>query len=117
MDQTALREKIERLLKSLEEQDTEYSLGTPELYETDIVRELAGLGGEVIPYLIELLKTRPAKVVAYIVLVLGKMGDARAVESLRELKATYEAREPKGEWEYAVIGQCNVALEALDVGC
>ena len=44
------------------------------------------------------------------------MDDARVAESLRELRATYQAREAKGEWEYAVIGQCNLALQALDAG-
>jgi HEAT repeat protein len=114
MDNAALRARIERLIESLEAQEPpDESLGTPELSETAAVRELVGLGPEAIPYLAERLQTEPAKVVAYLVLALGKLGDARVVESLSELRSTYQAREPKDEWDHAVIGQCNVAIEAL----
>ena len=58
--------------------------------------------------------TPAPKVVAYIVSVLVKLGDLRASAPLRELRATYQAIEPKTEWIYAVIGQCNLAIATLE---
>lgn len=108
--------EVDSLLDELEKTEPAFeSLGTPEPRETDAVRRLVAMGAPIVPHLIE--RTRAAgsaKTMAYLALILGRIGDARAVTPLRELQARYQAREPKGEWDYAVLGQCNVALGRLE---
>jgi len=109
------QEKINQLLRSLEVNDPIiYELGTPQLAETDEVSELVSFGHQIVPYLLELTETETPRVVAYIVLTLGKLGDVRAIDRLRSLRAEYQMIEPKTEWHYAAIGQCNVVIEALE---
>jgi hypothetical protein len=67
-----------------------------------------------VPDLIDRTKFETLKVVAYIVSVLVKLGALRTSAPLRELRATYQAIEPKTEWIYAVIGQCNLAIATLE---
>jgi len=45
--------------------------------------------------------------------VLNQLGDVRALAALLDLRARYQQRETKDEWDYAVIGQCNLAIEQL----
>ena len=46
--------------------------------------------------------------------VLKKIGDARALANLRRLRSRYQALDQKNEWDFAVIGQCNLAIQALE---
>jgi HEAT repeat protein len=115
MIDSRLQEKINSLLRALEAQEpVEYELGTPQLVETTEVFELVDLGSCIVPYLLELIKSEKPKVTAYIVLVLDKLGDARTIKPLRELREKYQKQKHKTEWDYAVIGQCNAAIFALD---
>jgi len=110
-----LHEKTKMLLRSLEARESLiYELGTPQLIETEEVTQLIEMGPKIIPCLIELAESGTPKSVAYIVLVLGKLGDRTVVDVLREFRAKYQIPEHKTEWEYAVIGQCNLAIEALE---
>ena len=78
MTDSITKQKIDRLLRSLEMQEpATYELGTPQLVETDELRELVGLGRQIVPDLIERTKFETPKVVAYIVSVLIKLGDLR----------------------------------------
>lgn len=107
---------MDALLGELErEEPVSFSLGTPELLESDAVRTLVGLGPAIVPLLLERLRAGgPSKRLAYIALVLNRIGDARALAPLRELRASFQARQPKDEWDHAVIGQCNLALHHLE---
>lgn len=109
--------KVDSLLQSLEQtQPMFHSLGTPELAENDeAVRQLVGLGTKIVPHLVDRIHgDAPRKTAAYVAMVLGRLGDARAVEPLRGLRARYQARTSQDDWDYAVIGQCNVALSRLE---
>ncbi len=115
MNESAIQKRIKILVESLENKEVIiYDLGTPQIAETEEVRELVALGNRIVPYLMEMARTAKPKVVAYIVLVLSKLTSENTVIFLHKLKARYQAIESKTEWEYAVIGQCNVALYALD---
>ncbi|MGH8543019.1 MAG: HEAT repeat domain-containing protein [Gammaproteobacteria bacterium] len=112
---SALAEKMEALLSDLDRvEPVSYDLGTPELPEPDAVRELANMGTEIVPLLLERMRGKvPKKRMAYIALVLSRIGDVRSLAPLRELRRRYQQREPKDEWDYAAIGQCTLAIEEL----
>jgi len=111
----ALARKVELLLAEAEETEpVSYSLGTPVLPEGEAVRRLVDLGGEIVPYLIDVSRGEaPGKRHAYVALVLGRLGAEVSREPLRDLHTRYQRREPKDAWDYAVIGQCSRALERL----
>jgi hypothetical protein len=109
-------EQVDLLLSELDQvEPVSFDLGTPEILEVDAVRELVAKGLAVVPHLLEhLQENRPKKRVAYIVLALNRIGDVRALGPLINLCAIYRQRETKDEWDYAVIGQCNLAIEQLE---
>jgi hypothetical protein len=109
------KKKIRVLLDKLQAQEPMvFELGTPQIEETEEVNQLVALGPKAFFYLLELLKAEPPKTAAYLALVLGKLKDRRALEPLREFRADYQARKSKAEWEYAAIGQANLAIAALE---
>lgn len=107
--------KAEQLLDVLERTEPAfYGSGTPQPDETEEARELIAMGPAIVPHLIARMRDDvSSKKAASIALVLGRIGDARAAEPLRELCERYERREAKDEWDYAVIGQCNVARSRI----
>ncbi|GAA4735838.1 hypothetical protein [Phytohabitans rumicis] len=114
MDGTAHPRRVEELLDTLGRLESPASeLGTPVLVPSAAVDELVAMGPAAVPDLLRHLEGRPAKVAAYLALVLGRIGDQRAVAPLRRLRGAYRARAPKDEWDYAVIGQCDLAIRAL----
>jgi len=76
--------------------------------------EVVAMGATAVPHLLGLLAHQPAKVVAYLVLALRRIGSREALEELRSLRSHYQALDSKGEWEFAVIGQCNLAIQTLE---
>ncbi len=118
MGQAALVQKVDSLLDELNQVDpVSHDLGTPELPTVNALNELVDMGREITPLLIERIQqTDSSKRIAYSVMALNYLGDMRALTPLRELCARYQAREMKNEWDYAVIGQCNLAIEALEKG-
>jgi len=109
-------EQIDSLLSDLERvEPASFDLGTPELFEVDAVHQLVVMGKTIVPHLLERMQGDvPKKRIAYIVLVLNYIGDVRALAPLVDLRACYQQRETKDEWDYAVIGQCNLAIEQLE---
>ncbi len=107
--------KVDSLLSDLNRvEPISFDLGTPELFEIDAVRQLLAMGTAIVPHLLECLQGNVSKKrIAYVVLVLNHLGDVRALAPLRDLRARYQQRETKDEWDYAVIGQCNLAIEQL----
>lgn len=116
MEQAGLAQKVDSLLDELNQVDpVSYDLGTPELPEVNALDELVEMGQEITPLLIERIRqSNSSKRIAYAVMALNRLGDIRALDSLRELCARYQTIETKDEWDYAVIGQCNAAIEALE---
>jgi hypothetical protein len=108
-------EKVDSLLSELDRAEpVSFDLGTPELSELDAVHHLVTMGTEIVPHLLESIQGNMAKKrVAYIALVLNRIGDVRALAPLLDLRARYQQHENKDEWDYAVIGQCNLAIEQL----
>ena len=109
-------EQIDSLVTELDRVNPiSHDLGTPEVCEIDAVRQLVAMGASVVPQLLEHMQGDiPKKRVAYLVLVLSQIGDVRALATLTDLCALYEQRETKDEWDYAVIGQCKLAVEQLE---
>jgi hypothetical protein len=106
---------MESLLAALEDLESPASeLGTPVLAQSEELDEIVALGPAAVPHLLSLLQNQAAKITAYMVLALNRIGDCEALEDLRRLRSHYQALDPKGEWEYAVIGQCNLAVQALE---
>jgi hypothetical protein len=67
-----------------------------------------------VPLLLERIgQGGPTKRTAYLVLALNRIGDSRALAALLDLRAAYQARADKDEWDHAVIGQANLAIEEL----
>jgi hypothetical protein len=106
-------EQVDSVLRELDlAEPVSFDLGTPELCVNEPVRQLVARGTPIVPYLLDYLRGDiPKKRVAYIVLALREIGDIRALTLLIDLRARYQKREPKDEWDYAVIGQCNLAIE------
>ena len=92
---------------------TEYDLGTPNR-DRGRYRQDYRTGSHALPYLFVQAEHRQAKAVAYIVLILGKIGIVEAIEPVRAIRAQYQALDHKDPWDYAVIGQANMALALLD---
>lgn len=107
--------KIDSILASLETVEPTWdSLGTPEPAETEDFVKLVAMGEDAVPHLIARASLRDSpRQMAYIAKALGRIGDPIAVTTLRELRQVFQAKEPKNEWDFAVIGQCNVALSRL----
>ena len=111
----ALSEKVDSFLSELEAvEPISFDLGTPEIPEVDTLNQLVAMGTEIVPHLLECLQDNaPKNRVSYIVLVLNRIGDIRALPPLCNLRARYQQHMNKNEWDYAVIGQCNLAIEKL----
>jgi hypothetical protein len=109
-------EQVDSLLSDLDRvEPVSFDLGTPEMLEVNAVHQLVAMGTAVVPHLLERMQgDAPKKRIAYIVLVLSHIGDVRALAPLVSLRALYQQREAKDEWDYAVIGQCNLAIEQLE---
>lgn len=115
MSSIALYEKIDALLSELDRAEPiSFNLGVPELPELDAVHQLVTMGNAILPRLLKCLQGNMSKKrIAYVVMVLKHLDDARALVPLINLRAQYQNREVKDEWDYAVIGQCNLAIFLL----
>jgi hypothetical protein len=115
MKSLTLAEKIDSLLSELDvAEPVSFDLGTPELPDLDAVHQLVAMGAAIVPYLLERIHgNAPKKRIAYIALVLSNLGDVRALAPLLDLRARFQQREIKDQWDYTVIGQCNFAIEQL----
>jgi hypothetical protein len=108
------KDKVLELLRSISNREPQvYDLGTPELVEGPEIEQLIAMGPHIVPYLLELAQSEEPRQVAYIIRVLRNLGDRKTIEALRALKSQYQAKEPKTPWDWAVIGQANLAMDAL----
>lgn len=115
MNELSLKEEVARLLGAIEASELEINdLGTPRPVETTEVNELVDMGPRIVPFLLTLLGSASSKRDAYIALVLGRLGDASALEALRDLKTEYEAKESTSGWELSVIAQAEAAIKLLE---
>ena len=107
--------EVDRLLNALENQEVPiYELGTPDLLETEDTNALINMGQKIVPYLVMRSEESPSKTTAYIVYILGRLGDRNVVPHLLKLRERFQKLDAKTEWDYAVIGQCNLAIERLN---
>lgn len=112
---TSIEAQIEEALTEVDSVEPgSYQLGTPELPETDALQNLVGMGTAAVPHLLARLgDEQPSKRVAVIVRALSRIGYRPALEDVTKVLARYERRHPKNAWDYAVIGQCRLAIERL----
>lgn len=113
--QTTCAEEVDRLLAEMErEEPVSDELGTPDLVETDASRRLVAMGSAAVPPLLEHLRRGiSARRAAYAVRALARIGDPRVLPELQALRARHQALDQPGEWDFAVIGQCTLAIRAL----
>ena len=91
-----------------------WDLGTPAVVEVEPVQRLIALGPAIVPLLLEQLEEEASeKRIAHVVLVLSHLADATVLPDLIALRSRYQGRGSLGPWDYAVLGQCNVAIERL----
>jgi hypothetical protein len=110
------RETVERLLAELDRvEPVSYDLGTPQVPESEAVRQLVDLGPPVVPLLLDELGEPGASTrrLAGLAAVLDRIGDPRSLPALRDLRERIQRRDTKDEWDYAVIGQATSAIESL----
>jgi hypothetical protein len=111
------RESLDSILDELDRVDPiSFDLGTPEVMDVDPLRELVALGPPIVPALLRRLRDpdAPAKRTAYLVLALNRLGDARALPTVRMLREDLQQRERKDEWDHATLGQCDLAIARLE---
>ena len=114
LSESELQSEVDQLLKSIEEKEVPiYELGTPEILETKETISLINLGPRIIPYLLMMSEKSSSKIVAYIVYILGRLGYKEVIPHLLKLRERFQKLETKTGWDYAVIGQCNLAIEEL----
>jgi hypothetical protein len=116
MERLILVGKVDSFLNDLDRvEPLSFDLGTPELPEVDAVHELVNMGTEIVPLLLERIQQNGSKKrIAYSVLVLKHIGAVQALAPLLDLRTRYQQLETKNEWDYVVIGQCNLAIAHLE---
>ena len=111
MIDTAIKNKIDRFISSIDSiEPVILDLGTPQLELTPEMKEILDAGPAIVPYLFECTRFAPPKTVAYIALMLRHFDDPQTIETLKNLKQRYAEIEKKTLWDYAIIGQCNLAM-------
>jgi hypothetical protein len=116
MTDPAAGPRVDALLEALAARDpVAYDLGTP-LLDTAAVefQELLKLGPGAASYLLAAAQNEPARKAVWAVLALGELGDTGVLDSLRALRAQYQARQNPTMWDFAVIGQLNLAIARLE---
>ncbi|MFQ6024755.1 MAG: hypothetical protein ACE5NW_18735 [Acidiferrobacterales bacterium] len=112
MIDSVAKNKIDSFLASIGSiEPTMFDLGTPQLDLTEEMKEIIGIGSKIVPYLLKRMQSASPKEVAYLVFMLRHLDDLRTMEPLRKLKKHYETIERKTEWDFAVIGQCNMVID------
>lgn len=115
MTSLELEVKVNTLISELDEAEpVSFDLGTPEILDSDAMHQLVSMGDVIVPYLIIRMSVGTTKKqIVYIVRALGKLKNVQALEPLRELRTSFQEREFKDEWDYAVIGECNLTIDEL----
>jgi hypothetical protein len=110
--------RIDALLEALAAREpVAYDLGAPQLdVAAPEFQQILKLGPLAASHLLVAAQTEPARRAVWAVLALGEVGDAEVIETLRRLRAEYQARESKTMWDFAVIGQINGAVARLAPG-
>jgi hypothetical protein len=112
--QPDVRDRVGRLLASLATRETVVEeLGTPDLEEGPELEELVGMGSAALPALLFALGEQDSRRLAYTLRALGRIGDPAAIDAIEDARARLQAIADKGGWDYAALGQANLALEAV----
>jgi len=91
-------------------------LGTPDIRLTSEGERLLAMGERVLPAALRLLEADDPRVVASTVLVLRSLGNPSHRPLLQALRERFSQKPSKSPWDFAVIGQCNLAIEELRDG-
>jgi hypothetical protein len=108
--------RIDALLTALAARDpVAYDLGTPMLDTAAAeFQELLKLGTRSASYLLAAARSGPAPKAVWAVRALGELSDTGVLDGLRALRAQYQARQTPTMWDFAVIGQLNMAIARLE---
>jgi HEAT repeat protein len=107
-------EKIRRLIAACEQEEPPFSsLGTPYVGLNKAAQEIIDLGSAAIAPLLALLPSALPHSAASIAFCLGQLGDRKAIPLLKETLNQYEAKQEKGPYDYAFIGNARTALDML----
>ncbi|MCX7114206.1 MAG: hypothetical protein NTX45_29880 [Proteobacteria bacterium] len=81
--------------------------------DTETTDALIRMGAGVVPKLEAALVSDDPKIVMYVAYCLGLIGDDTALPTLQHTRAKYIDREPKQQYDFAVISAINKAEERL----
>jgi hypothetical protein len=115
MSGDVIADRVDALLQALSKREPIASdLGTPQLDTAAAeLREILRLGPGAKAHLLRAAQNGPARRAVWAVLALAESGSPGLVPALRRLRAEYQARADKTEWDFAVIGQINNAERRL----
>lgn len=106
------RETIKKLICSFADYEPLFaSLGTPFLVDTQATEALVQMGITAVPALLKALDAENSKIVMYAAYCLGQIGDRSVLQKLQQTKEKFRVKEPKNEYDFAVIGAINQAEE------
>ncbi|MEX2512665.1 MAG: hypothetical protein WD398_07160 [Cyclobacteriaceae bacterium] len=113
MISSVTKAQIQSCLDSLEIlEPKDYELGTPQLEESsEYIEKIISYGPSAISYLMDLSSNATPKKTAYIVFILGKLDGRGLTEQIIKIRTEFENKTSKSDWDYAVIGQCNIILK------
>ena len=102
---------IEQFISSFAEHQPPFSsLGTPFLVDTEATNALVAIGTAAVPALTAALAANNPKIAMYAAYCLGHIGDTSVLPALRQIVDHYAAKEPKEEYDFAVISAANQAI-------
>ena len=107
------RSELFHLIKQLKHVPEVIHLGTPQVLHTDTIRGILEFGRDAIPFLTACLKQGEKCQVAQAVYVLGELHAISIIPDLLALRDRIQQIEFKMPWDYAILGQINVALQKL----
>jgi hypothetical protein len=110
--------EVKNIIQHLGEKEAEGSrLGTPVLdLSVPAFVALVDHGKAVVPHLVSMLQTAASRQAAWIVAALRLINDPSAEHPLREACARVNSIEISDEWDYALRGECYLALKQFGTG-
>ncbi|MET0463424.1 MAG: hypothetical protein ABW007_09720 [Chitinophagaceae bacterium] len=105
--------EVEDIIQQLGKKEAEGSrLGTPVLdLSAPAFVALVAHGSVVVPYLVSILQTAASRQAAWIVAALRLINDPSAERPLRDACARVNTVDVSDEWDYALRGECHLALK------
>ena len=108
------KEKIERLIRSFADHEPVFgNLGTAFPIDSEATEALVQMGSRAVPALVKSLDSENPKIILYAAYCLGQIGDPSALTALRQTAERHSSKEPKGEFDFAVVSAASRAIDSL----